>query len=180
MKLRILWILALAGCASAPPRGTPAETPGRVIASGDSYDFRIDGASGADRMRIRATPEVAWIGLPGVYEALEIPVAHVDPSSRTLGNQRHQARRRLGGEPMSTYFNCGSTLSGPIATEYEMRISVISQIMPAENPAEAAIVTRVQAAARSRDGSSATDVPCASSGRLEQRIAELLNRSIGG
>ena len=183
MNLRIFRLSALAllaGCATAAAGGAPADTPGRVITAGDSYDFRIANDASADALPIRATPVAAWTALPGVYQALDIPVEHIDAAGRILGNQRHQARRRLGGEPMSTWFTCGSTLSGPIANEYDLRIAVLSQVRPAEEPSASILSTRVEATARSRDGTSASEVACSTTGRLERRIAELLNRSIGG
>ena len=177
-RIRILAILAVTGCASAAGTGRPPENPARVTTAGTGADILIANDTEAGLLRVRATPEAAWIGLPGVFEALEIPVNQVDSRQKMLGSSAFTTRRRLGGQPLSAYLSCGSTLSGPIANQYEVRLSVLSQIFPAAE-AEARVRTRVEASARSRDGASGSSVPCASTGGLETRIAELLNRSVG-
>ncbi|HEX6070199.1 MAG TPA: hypothetical protein VFZ18_10245 [Longimicrobiaceae bacterium] len=177
-RTRFFVILALAGCASGAATGRPPENPARVTTAGTGADILIANDTEAGALGVRATPEAAWIGLPGVFEALEIPVDRVDSRQKTLGNSGFTTRRRLGGQPLSAYLSCGSTLSGPIANQYEVRLAVVSQILPAAE-GDAHIRTRVEATARSRDGASSSSVPCASTGGLETRIAELLNRSVG-
>jgi hypothetical protein len=178
MRIRILAILALTGCASAASTGRPPDNPARVMTTGTSADILIASDAEAGALPLRASPEAAWIGLPGVFEALEIPVDQVDSRQKLLGNSAFTTRRRLGGQPLSTYLSCGSTLSGPIANQYDVRLSVLSQILPSAG-GDARIRTRVEATARSRDGASSSSVPCATTGGLETRIAELLNRSVG-
>jgi hypothetical protein len=177
-KSSLVAILAITGCASAGGSARPPDTPTRVLTGGTSADVLIANDAEAGALRVRATPEAAWIALPGVFEALEIPVDQVDPRQKILGNSAFTTRRRLAGQPLSAYLSCGSTLSGPIANQYDVRFSIVSQVLPSADN-EAAIRTRVQATARSRDGASSSSVPCASTGGLETRIAELLNRSVG-
>jgi hypothetical protein len=140
----------------------------------------IGADSNAEVLRVNATPEVAWIGLPGVFEALEIPVELLDTGRKMMGNPDHRVRGRIAGRPLSEYLSCGTTMSGQIANQYDVRLSVVSPPLPGEEEEEGTgIRTRVEATARSRSGASGSAVTCSSTGRLEERVAELLNRSVG-
>lgn len=174
---RLLSLLALAACGGGGGI-EPATAPPRILTSGTTYEVSVANESDAGAVVIRAAPEIAWIALPGVFQALEIAPKHIDSGQKIMGNVDHSVRRRLGGEPLSIYLNCGSSMSGPIANNYDVKLSVISQLHPAEE-GRTLIRSRVAATARSREGTSSSSVQCGTTGRLEARIAELLNRSVG-
>jgi hypothetical protein len=169
-------LLLLAGCASAAT-SDPADSPARVITAGETLDVRVAGNDEAALRQIDATAEEAWRVLPQVFEALEIPVSHIDTRNRIIGNREHRAQRTLGGEQLERFLSCGSTMTGPVTSSHRVMLSVVAQVLPAENGL-ARLRTLVEGVAHSRQGVSGAPISCASSGRLEARIAEMVNRSV--
>lgn len=170
--------VALAACASSGATD-PANAPARILSSGDGYDIQVGGDTERSTMRIAASPDDAWRALPEVFQALEIPVENIDSGRRTLGNRQHSVRRRLAGKALAQYLNCGSSMTGPIASSHEIQLSVLAQVLPGEGGASR-LQTRVEGSARSPQGASVASVHCGTTGRLETRIAELLNRRVAG
>jgi hypothetical protein len=167
-------LLLLIGCAtgsgmtSAPPAGPPP----RVDAVGNGYDVRLSNDGQAAVTRLEATPEAAWTALMAAYGKLEIPLTTVDAGSRTAGNPGFSVRRRLGGQALSRYLDCGTNLNGVIANSYIVQLSVSSKLTP-DAQRGTTLETRVTASATSPQGTGSGPVRCTSTGRLEADIAKL-------
>jgi hypothetical protein len=119
-----------------------------------------------------------WRVLPAVYESLEIPVDQMDTATRVIGNQSLKARRRLGGAPLTRFFDCGRTQGGANAETYELHLSILTRVTQ-----DALEVTTVSTAiqATGRPISFAGDpVRCTSTGALESRIIEALKALAAG
>lgn len=177
-QLFLLATIVLTAC-SARESIEPVTAPPRILNTGTTYDVTVGSGSDTRGAVVRASVDEAWRALPGVFAAFGIVPQHLDSEQKILGNFEHVVRRTLAGEPLSRYLSCGSTMSGSIADSYDVRLSVASQLLPAE-AGQSLVRTRVEATARSREGVSGSPVPCGTTGRLEARIAELLDTSVAG
>lgn len=177
-KLAPLALILVAACASGGSGGQSPVTPASVSSSGGTYDVRLTSNDEASVQAIRGTPADAWAALPRVFEALDIPVTHVESSQRLMGNRDFSARRQLGGQGLERYLNCGSTISGPLTSNHSIKLTLLVQVLEGTG-GNAQLSTRVEGRAQSRQGVSGSVIPCGSTGRLEARVAELLNTALG-
>jgi hypothetical protein len=169
-------LLAVAACAKQPGGiATPPSRIDRVHVESQHIDYDI--ASKVEGTEHRATvlfPAVlVWQELPRVYSDLAIPLETIDAGHRFLAGAA-TARRAFANKPLSHFFDCGSTVMGPNANAYNVRIHVQTQV-DSVGSAEATIRTLVNSTAASDGG---ITVRCASRGDLERlivdRISELL------
>lgn len=167
----LLLVLA-AGCASgtADPGRVSTARPSSVQGSGSSVDINLAPDRAIVREAIQATPDAAWAALPKAYADLGIAVRETSGAARTLGNSRLVVSRRLAGNPLSTYLECGSGITGRFADRYRIEIVIRSTIVAAEGGG-AQVDTYLEALARNPEGGSNTGVACTSTQRLEQEIA---------
>jgi len=71
--------------------------------------------------------------LPAVFDSIGIPVAMLDQTGRRLGNEAFKVRGRLKGVSLSRYIDCGnSTQVGPNADSYEVVLTMIAEVHPAD------------------------------------------------
>ena len=169
-------LLAVGACASQPGGiATPPSRIDRVHVESQHIDYDI--ASKVEGTEIRAAvlfPAVlVWQELPRAYSDLAIPIETLDPAHRFLSGAV-TVRRTFANKPLSHYFDCGSTVMGPNANAYNVRIRVQTQV-DSVGSAEAIVRTLVSSTAASDGG---ITVRCASRGDLERlivdRISELL------
>lgn len=176
----VVVLAALAAAACAPPgsAATSADSgPARIITTGSGAEVRVGGDGPAAAYAVPSAPDEVWNALPGVYTTLGVPEGLRDHTTGTYGNRRHVLRRTLDGKPLSRYLSCGYTATGsPIADSYRVQLSVVTTVKPAAGGSE--VRTEVGATAQSIEGASSSAVPCASTGRLEARIAELLGARV--
>jgi hypothetical protein len=136
------------------------------------------GASEGPRIEVvPASIDRIWAVLPAVYDSLQIPVTDRDETEHRIGNQGLRVRGRLGGVPLTRYFNCGSSQGGPNAETYQLHISVLT-FARAQGPATA-MATTLQATARPVTLSGEA-VQCSSTGALENRIVAMVRERARG
>ena len=105
-----------------------------------------------------------------LYE-LGIPAPIADSVGRYLINGRLIKSRSLGGQPLSTYLNCGLGVTGPNADSFRITMAVAA-FMDSTGPATSRLRVTVFAGAQSTEGVAKSAVACGSSGILENRIIE--------
>jgi hypothetical protein len=127
---------------------------------------------------IPAPPARAFEALKQVYTELEIPPGTNDPATGRFGNTDFWKSRRLGGEAMSTYLNCGESFTGPAANNYRIYISLLSMVRP-DGKGASELETAFAAQAQNMEGTSGDRIPCGSTGRLEERIRKTLLLKLG-
>jgi hypothetical protein len=177
-----LFLVVLAGpvsCASSGPSpntgiAAPSE---RIIASDNQGVMRTTVAPNA-KVRIPAAPSRVLPALRGVFDDLAIPVTTNDPSSGRLGNTNFWKSRRLGNEPISTYLNCGSTITGLAADTYRVYISLLTAVRP-DGSGGSELETAFTAQAQNMEGTTADRVACGTTGRLEERIQKMVLQKLG-
>ena len=80
--------------------------------------------------------------------------------------------RRIGGQRMSRYFECGQGAMGrPRADEYDVTYSIFSWLVTNED-GKTVLLTELDGSARPSSVSS-NPIHCSSKGTLEERIANL-------
>lgn len=167
-------LLLTSACATSQDvsRGGP-EGPSRVISSGAQADVVLADDRSVAVATFAAPPERVWSAVREAYRALGIPEGTSDDASRTYGNTSFTVRRTLAGERLSRFVRCGEGMGGaPIADTYRIRLSVLSTVHPAPGGASR-VETLVQASGQSLQAST-SPVKCATSGKLERRIGELI------
>jgi hypothetical protein len=167
-SVRLLALLALAGCASGsqavpPPREDRTtvviETPTSSRHLETTHEASVASAT------VAAPPDRVWPVLSRVYAELGIPLTTVDLEGKLVGAS-NQRLRRIGGRPLSAFFNCSSAYAS--ASSLDVYVTVRSQLLPGEAGATG-VRTEVEAFARSLDVGSAP-VRCGSTGVLENTI----------
>ena len=188
--LRLLAAAALAatvgssGCASGSSGSANAEDDRPAIPNerrtvlrvGNYERLEIFNEPGVGVRTINVAADVAWRALGGVYVELGIPVTSSNPNSMELGNPGYPARR-VGGDRMNSFVDCGSDLSGPLANLYEVTLTVSTRLT-AKGPESTEVLTVVDAWGKPRAVSGNT-VHCQSRGVLELRVAQEVAEALG-
>jgi hypothetical protein len=107
--------------------------------------------------------------MAAVYRELEVPVVVNDPTTGRMGNTDFWKSHRLGGQSISSYLNCGSSITGSAADDYRVYMSLISAVRP-DASGGSALEIAFTATARNMEGTTADRVACGTTGRLEERI----------
>jgi hypothetical protein len=114
--------------------------------------------------------------LAATYDEMGIPLNEVNAENRLLGAVEARLRGDLGGRPISRYFRCGTSITGSIADQYEVYLTVITQLESVE-AGGTGVFTHARAFAV-QGGRSGNDIRCATRARLEREIAEHLERKV--
>ncbi|MEP7383122.1 MAG: hypothetical protein ABI910_15635 [Gemmatimonadota bacterium] len=115
--------------------------------------------------------DAIFAALGTVFTELKIPVELNDPAHGLMRNLNAEISRRLGGEPMSRYVDCGRGFSGSNADIYRITLAVAAWIEPATGDPKDLVVA-IAASGRDPAGSKSAYSVCTSRGALEHRIAE--------
>lgn len=180
--LRPLALMLAAACASgraAVPPGGESQSTVRVV-NGAGVGTATLTTTSSYQALVDALPAPAdrvWALMPAVYQEIGIDFTTVDQAERVIGNEALRLRQRIGREPLSRFVSCGSENGRENADSYEVTMRIRSQVVPADS-ASSRVVTAVSATARSRLFNSG-DVACASTQRLESRIAEAAREKAG-
>jgi hypothetical protein len=167
------FLIALVGtlsCASSgsSPR-TGLETPSeRVIAADNQGAYRTTVTPNA-KVTVPAPPSRVFEALAAVYKDFDIPIAMNDPATGRVGNPDFWKSRKLGGQSISSYLNCGDSITGAAADNYRVYISLLSAVRP-DGSGGSEIETAFTATARNMEGTTADRIACGTTGRLEERI----------
>lgn len=124
--------------------------------------------------------EAVWTALPDAYVRLGIPIRSVNPEARLLGNDGFTARGELGGRRISGYLHCGRTMTGDIADEYDVRLTILTQLQAVEGRTDRTrVVSVVDAVARptTRSGNA---LRCSSTHALEDAILGAIGLALAG
>jgi len=171
--VRIAALLVLGGCASPGPSATtPVAAPGPVeLRRGIDGTQTVIQHGAVVTATVDARLQPAWTALQAAYEDLGIKVTVRDPMARQLGSEGLRLVR-LAGRRASYYVDCGSDLSGPIADNARVLVTVLTALQT-RSGGTTDVGTRVTAEARYR-GSLEGVRDCTSTGKLEALIVQHL------
>ncbi|MDH5805790.1 MAG: hypothetical protein OEZ54_11485 [Gemmatimonadota bacterium] len=109
--------------------------------------------------------------VPTVFVHLGIPDVSFDPGRMVIGNPEFTVRR-IGGERLSRYFDCGMGITAiPNADNYRLRISVLAQVLGNDTGTRLTVVVEAVGSPRSESGN---PVRCQSTGMLEDQIISIV------
>ena len=169
-------ILLTAACAT-PQTSTPAQTE-RVIAVSDQGAIRSTEDLRPATATVAAKPEVVIPALRDSYEELgiKVDVYQVGAGTGQVGNRYFIKTFRLGKAPLSTYLDCGRTMTGAAADDYKITMSVLSTVSAVGD--SSAVHTRASARA-DPTAAAGGSVSCRSIGTLESALHQALMRRLG-
>lgn len=181
--LLVTVLLATSGAAACKSTGTAppgdevvrTQTPVNVYtnASG-TVRTQINSETAARTTSVPAPVERVWAALPEVYEALKLPLTMRQDAQRTLGAQSVRMRAEFAGQRVSRYVSCGRGLmGGDAADSYEVTLDVVS-VAAAAPDGGTTLQSSVGGAVAKPVQTSGDPVQCVTTGRLEERIAQLV------
>ena len=178
MRFRSLTPFAclISSIACASSGGPPTDTQ-RVILTDDQI-YRTS-VSGNAKTILSATPDQVWTALGQVYAGLGVEVATLDRANGRIGNAKFYKSRRMAGESISAFLNCGDTFSGPAANVHRIHMSLISTVRPGPG-GKTELETSFNAEAQSMEGASSDRLACGTTGVLEERIRKAVEARLGG
>jgi len=172
-RCRTLVLVLAAGCAgkgSAPPTPVP-NTPATQAASPADLP-----RSAPLSQSFLVTYERLWQALPLAYASLGMKVNAADTATRAVGFAA-VVRRKIGGVPISKYFDCGRSQIDIIADAYDISLVVASQV---GRSSQGGIVVTTHARASAKAPTIAHDIAlCSSTGVLERALYDSLKVKLG-
>lgn len=176
-------MLTVLAAACAPATSSPDQRPvgpnAAIIESSTSVMVRINNDESGMTRTLDAAPERVWAVLPAVYGELGIPVEVSDANARAFGNRRVTVQR-IGGERTSSWVRCGNEGAGPSAMSgYRVQLSILTSLQPA-GAGKTTLTTQIGGHGTTIEGTSTSRVLCATTGRLEQRIAQMIAARLEG
>jgi len=169
----LLMVAGTTSCASSgsPRTGIAAPTE-RVVATDADNIYRTT-VRPNPKVALPVAPSRAFDALKAVYAELGIPQVVSDPATGQVGNGNFFKSRQLADQPISTYLDCGDSLTGPAADIYRIYMSLVSVIRPSGN-GTSELETAFRASAQNMSGAAAERVACTSTGRFEERIQRMV------
>jgi len=171
-------VLAAACAPSHAPPDSRATPDLRTVVMDGSVrhtivDLRQEASVG--RVSLLAEPASVWAALHSAFERLGIDVTTADVNTGLIGNSGYEARS-IEGHRLSRYFDCGSGLSSQLTDSKVVTVAVMVHVQSAPKGVTV-VTTTVDAFAHDRALSS-NATHCVSRGRLESRIAELVQDEV--
>jgi hypothetical protein len=174
----LLPLLLLAGCtaaaAGAPPiptvtvRPTSPGTP-TSVASIETGAGRVSDT----QYTVAADPAKLWPSVLAVYTELGLTPSTVDEKQLLVAVRGQRAMRKLAGDLLSSFLECGQGPSGKLADLYRVQMDVGTRLVQ-RAAGYTTVETSVAAMASNPAGSMSNPVACGSTGTLENRIAGML------
>jgi len=168
----VLLMASAMACASSSHVPDVAPPSQRTVAVDDQQVYRTTVLANP-KANIPAAPSRVFDALKGVYEELGVPPGTHDPSTGRIGNTDFWKSRRFAGEPISAFLSCGESLTGPVANNYRIYISLVSVVRP-DGKGASEVETAFSAHAQNMEGTSGDRIACGSTGKLEEHIRKAL------
>lgn len=163
--------LLLSACSTAP---SASSTEGRLTDAGGAAHRIVTEGALAERT-FEASAGDVWRTLQLAYQEMEIPVTGVREDVHRLETM-NLVTRRIDGDPISTFLDCGSGVAGPRANTWGVSLTLVVTVRPGETSgSRLRIETDGWAEPR---GTSGTSVHCQSRNELEDRIFENVSRRL--
>jgi hypothetical protein len=168
-----LLVVLSAACAShsgaTDPDTTVTPLTMGVVGIGATTNIETRSSSIALSTTVPVPPDSAYALLRAAYAKLEIPVAQVDTSRRSVGNDVLKVRRHLAGLTMQTVVDCGAKLGTANAETWDIEMNILSFVTP-DGKGGSKVSTRIQALGHDPTVSGRDLSPCTTRGDLEAKI----------
>lgn len=177
LRQNVLLSLVLIGCASTTPAST-APRPDRVIATDENVGVTLRSPNDPGPTAVEMTGSVDSVmkAVELSYRFLKIPITYSDPAMGEQGNKNFVVSRTFDNRAISDYLNCGDDpFRGPNANSWPVTISIVTRARAVEG-GQTAVSTELSGVTHKPSNSGA--IYCASTGSLEQHIAEMVRSRI--
>ena len=163
---------ACASAGSSVEEGSYQQSHVIVDAPGGRYDLLLtrEGYMSSDTLAVPT--KNAWGALVQTYAGFGVPLQGADAAARMIATQYFHTHATFAGERMSRWLECGSTLTGDIASNYEITMRFGSLIDT--SVVGRSIVRTVVTATAVAPGTGTSTIECSSRGNLEKQIARLV------
>src|SRR5579884_523947 len=175
---RLLLIVGLAACASAGQPTNDTTPKQAVVFSSSETGVMMADRPHATTATIAAPPASVWLAVKKVYADWDIPVNVENPPAHQIGNENFWKMRQLAGQPMTTFVDCGTGMTGPKAMSYRIYISLLSNVV-SDGQGGTTIQTTFVPMAQDVAGGSSDRIPCGTTGRLEQLLIDQVKATLG-
>jgi hypothetical protein len=166
-------VLFTAGCASAGSQSGPYQQSHITLDSPSGrFDLLLTREQYLSADTLSVSPKKAWPALVQAYAGFGVPLQGADPSSYMIATQYLHAHATFAGERMSRWLECGQSMTGDIASNYEITLR-FGTLFDTSIVGRTIVRTAITASAIST-GSGTTPVECNTRGALEKRIAALV------
>ena len=178
-----LSIIAVPACAPAnvqPASPVQAMTRSQDVGEGyhDGYMRRAD--DGIVVARVVAPAPLVWQAELGAMTARKITPTVFDRPAGRMGDTALVMSRNWNSKPVSRYFNCGSTMTGPRADQDRIKSVFLVQLTRLPEDTIAVAVHLSGTASALSSGNSTAQAPCMSSGQAESDLLDDVLRQLGG
>ena len=170
-------VFGAGACASSSANPPYAQQHVTVDSPGGRVDLLLTREQYLSSDTLTIAPARAWPALVQTYAGFAVPLQGADAKGRMIATQYFHAHASFAGERMSRWLECGSTMTGDIATTYEITLR-LGTLIDTSASGRSIIRTAVSASAIA-PGSGTTPVQCSSRGALERRIAALVASKSG-
>lgn len=179
--IQIPFFLLLAACSTAGPAsmGGGPDVPVSHNPTGTGGEFHIQPDLVVASLEVPAGADKAWPALLTVFDELEIPAREVDLATYTIRNRRWVVSRRVGGQRLSEFLDCGRSASGFNADTHRLQLEIASRIV-AQGADRSRVETQIQGIGMNMEGTSNSRVACTSNHQLEFAIAQRVRDLVRG
>src|SRR5689334_2600356 len=168
----IALVLGAGACASSSANPPYAQQHVTVDSPSGRFDLLLTREQYLSSDTLTIAPARAWPALVQTYAGFAVPLQGADARGRMIATQYFHAHSSFAGERLSRWLECGSTLTGDIATTYEITLR-FGSLLDTSAVGRTIVRTAVVATAIAT-GTGTTPVQCSSRGSLEKRIAALV------
>lgn len=167
-------LTAVVACASGGSGGQPSYQQEHVSVDSPEgrYDILLTREAYLSSDTLTIAPKRAWPALVQTYAAFGVPLQGADPVSRMIATNWVRAHSTFAGERLSRWLDCGASITGDIATMYEITLRFGTVIDT--SVAGRSIIRTALSATAVAPGSGTTPVNCNTRGAFEKRIASLV------
>lgn len=180
-------VLSLAACASAggntaasgsPVTGsttTNAPTLMTMPNTDTRVDMNVSGTSYTSATSIGKGVEAAWAALPEIWKSLGLEAETMSTQDHRMVTGLVRIRRTLGGVNLSRYVECGRSTLGPNADSYFITLKFETVLT---GDAKATLVQSGMQVSGEPVGNGGATARCSSTGELENRVGERLQKRL--
>ncbi len=179
---RLLPTLVLIAAACAPaaqsPLQAPVQAPARIDETGSGYDVRVNPAGQPLGESVAGTVAKVWPIAVDAYARAGLRIDGSDPGQHIVQTRGQPMRRVLNGRSLSSYFDCGTELSGSIADSWRIKVNAHMAVSPGLTADSAHVATLLEISATPVEGTSNSLTQCSSKGLLEATIAKYVKEGL--
>ncbi len=170
MRWMLIVPLLVAGACASAGQGSPTVDP---IRSQGTIGLSTNPQASAMSTTIAEPMDRVWRIMPAVYASFGIQLTTIEPSTHLVGNEGFKVRKQLAGSYLSKFIECGTTQIGPNADSYDVVLTLMTQLQPANNGGTTVTTSLESSAKPPNFGQEFSH--CSTKGVLEARVMDSVN-----